>query len=124
MDFTSIKANPLWGPIRIIVGLAIGIVDQKGWIPASILAPGDVDIITALVITLLGVWSLWQSQHSAKQAAVITATAVAHTVRVQTPREEPMRAAEQKAVIAMAQSEVKGMTEEEKTAVLNKSQVH
>jgi len=119
MDFSSLKNNPLYGPLRLIVVFALTRAIAKGWVPADVIDP---DLLTGIIVGLLATWSLWQQSHTAKKADLVTAVAVHSAVARQTPVMTPLSQAEQKAVVAGAKAAVERLPEKEITDRLNQSQ--
>lgn len=103
MDFTSLKNNALYGPLRILVAFVIAKLVAKGVVPANVIDP---DLVTVVLLSGLVTWSLWQQAHSAKQADLVTAVAVHRTVASQTPASVPLSPAQQKAIAVAAKATV------------------
>lgn len=118
MDFTSLKNNPLYGPLRIVVVAALAFAIHKGWIPANVIDP---DLATAILVGAMVTWSIWQQNHSAKQADLVTAVAVHRTVASQTPASTPLSPAQQKAIAVAAKVTVQLLPAKEITDALNAS---
>lgn len=81
MDFASLKNNPLYGPLRLMVVAALGIAIHRGWIPQNIVDP---DVMTLVLLSAFVTWSLWQQNHTAKKADLATNVAINSAVAAAT----------------------------------------
>jgi hypothetical protein len=116
MDFASLKNNALYGPLRILAGALLAYAVAKGWINVGVI---DADTLAAIGVAGLTVWSIWQQNHSAKKADLVTALAVQSAAVSQ-----PIGPAAQKAVAAAAKDTVKALPEKAITEILNQSQLN
>lgn len=82
-------------------------------------------MLAASTILIVGplVWGVWSAIASVRKANLVTAVAVQKAAEHQAPRDDVLAAAEQKAIIAAAKATVKGSSEKEVTAALNRSQL-
>lgn len=115
MDFTSLKNNALYGPLRILVAFVIAKLVAKGVVPANVIDP---DLVTIILLLALITWSLWQQNHADKKADLVTAVAVHRAVASQTPATTPLSPAQQKAIAVAAKVTVQQLLENEITAQL------
>lgn len=121
MDFASLKNNPLYGPLRLMVVAALGIAIHRGWIPQNIVDP---DILTLVLLSAFVTWSLWQQNHTSKKADLATNVAINSAVAAVTG--DPSRQlspALQAAIVTGSKMIANKVPETQITDSLNTSQI-
>lgn len=85
----------------------------------------QVVMLGASTIMIVGpaVWAVYDAVQKARRASLVTAVAVQAVAVRQAPLDAVIGVAEQKAIIAGAKAVVRGATEKEVTADLNRSQL-